>query len=428
MIGADTFNLKYNAENQLVEVKKNSVVMATFAYDGDGRQVKATVNGVTTLYIGGHYEVKGNEVSKYYFAGAARIAMRRVVIPQSMTLEYLLSDHLGSTSITTDAAGLKTSELRYKPWGEVRYSWIKPDLNTTPAYEMTKYTFTGQRSEVDSFGLMFYNARWYDGATGRFAQADSIVPNLFNSQSLDRYGYVLNNPVKYSDPSGHRVSCEVGEDCKQAQRLSRFSGARYWKALIKDEFGIAMSEESDANNLNPKAWNVENLMTIYYSLGKINAALNSALRSLVAGATFKWGEHDPQGGTSTYHGLTYGTTITFYTLGNSDIRQQNIFHEFGHLMDNTPGMVNDFSRDEDINNPDFIDINGKLGRSAFVDPDNDMIQHPMSINGDDRINAQEEHWADIFANYVAGNINLASSSGSAMNTFVKRALAPYIAP
>ncbi len=220
MIGADTFNLKYNAENQLVEVKKNSVVMTAFVYDGDGRQVKATVNGVTTLYVGGHYEIKGNEVSKYYFAGAGRIAMRRYVIPQTMTLNYLLSDHLGSTSLVTDNTGTLVSEARYKPCplagmlreGEVRYSWIKPDLNTTPAYELTKYTFTGQRSEVDSFGLMFYNARWYDGAIGRFAQADSIVPNQYNSQSLDRYGYVLNNPLRYTYPSGHR--CAPEDDCE----------------------------------------------------------------------------------------------------------------------------------------------------------------------------------------------------------------------
>ncbi len=69
VIGADTFNLKYKAENQLVEVKKNSVVMTTFVYDGDGRQVKATVDNIITLYVGTHYEVKnpgtGQEITKY---------------------------------------------------------------------------------------------------------------------------------------------------------------------------------------------------------------------------------------------------------------------------------------------------------------------------------------------------------------------------
>ena len=48
---------------------------------------------------------------------------------------------------------------------------------------------------------MFYNARWYDPALGRFAQADSIVPP--GVQGLDRYSYTNNNPVRYTDPSGH---------------------------------------------------------------------------------------------------------------------------------------------------------------------------------------------------------------------------------
>jgi len=60
--------------------------------------------------------------------------------------------------------------------GEVRYSWTDQSLNTTPAYELTKYTFMGQYSYMDDpstisvtegFGLMYYNARWYDPALGR---------------------------------------------------------------------------------------------------------------------------------------------------------------------------------------------------------------------------------------------------------------------
>jgi RHS repeat-associated protein len=200
VIGADTFNLKYNAENQLVEVKKNSVVMATFAYDGDGRQVKATVNGVTTLYVGGHYEVKGNEISKYYFAGAARIAMRRYVIPQSMTLEYLLSDHLGSTSLVTDSAGALVSEARYKPWGEVRYTKDNAPLPTL-------YTYTGQRS--DSYiNLLWYGSRYFDATLGRFISPDTIVPLATQgTQALDRYAYANNNAVRYNDPTGHCILC-----------------------------------------------------------------------------------------------------------------------------------------------------------------------------------------------------------------------------
>ena len=58
---------------------------------------------------------------------------------------------------------------------------------------------------------MFYNARWYDPALGRFAQADSIVPP--GVQGLDRYAYVRNNPIIYIDPSGHDTQCPADGDC-----------------------------------------------------------------------------------------------------------------------------------------------------------------------------------------------------------------------
>jgi hypothetical protein len=55
-------------------------------------------------------------------------------------------------------------------------------------------------------------ARWYDQSIGRFVQPDTIIPNLYNPQNLNRYAYALNNPVKYRDPSGH-ASCEDA-DCE----------------------------------------------------------------------------------------------------------------------------------------------------------------------------------------------------------------------
>ncbi|MBI4761332.1 MAG: RHS repeat-associated core domain-containing protein [Chloroflexota bacterium] len=104
---------------------------------------------------------------------------------------------------------------------EVRYAWTA-SLSTSPAYELTKYTYTGQYSHMDDpatagvtegFGLMFYNARWlrsvpvtkwrgYDPSLGRFAQADTIVPG--GVQGLDKYAYVNNTPTRFTDPSGHR--------------------------------------------------------------------------------------------------------------------------------------------------------------------------------------------------------------------------------
>ncbi len=184
----DTYTLTYDAENRLVEVYLNGLSVAEFVYDGDGNRVEGTMDGVTTVYVGNHYEQSDGTVRKYYYAGGQRVAMR-----ENGTLYYLIGDHLGSTSITANADGGKQAELRYKAYGESRYAW-----GDTP----TSFRFTGQR-EDDTIGLYFYNARYYDPLLGRFIQADTIVPNPGNPQDLNRYSYVRNNPLRFTDPSGH---------------------------------------------------------------------------------------------------------------------------------------------------------------------------------------------------------------------------------
>ena len=130
---------------------------------------------------------------------------------QGDDLHYLLSDHLGSTSLTTDASGDVVSEMRYTAWGGVRY-----ESGTTP----TEYTYTGQYSNVPDFGLMYYNARWYDPYLNRFAQADTVIPGAGDSQAWDRYTYANNSPLKYTDPSGHRPDdgCRV-EGCHTTPKI-----------------------------------------------------------------------------------------------------------------------------------------------------------------------------------------------------------------
>jgi len=174
-----------------------SGINASYVYDGGacpersrrGKRVKATVGGVTTVYIGNIYERdNGTTVRKYYYAGTVRVALRT-----GGQTYYLLNDHLTSTAITTNASGARLTELRYYAYGGTRYD---------AGGQMTIYRYTGQRVETGT-GLYDYGARWYDPAIGRFLAPDSIVPNPGDSQSLNRYMYVLDNPLKYSDPSGH---------------------------------------------------------------------------------------------------------------------------------------------------------------------------------------------------------------------------------
>ena len=128
------------------------------------------------------------QVTKYYTFAGQRIAMR-----QAGVVYYIHTDHLGSVSVVSDGSGALLAAQLYYPYGEVRWR-----AGTLP----TDFTFTGQRAEA-SIGLLDYRARYYDPALGRFVSADTLVPEPGNPQDLNRYAYVRNNPLRYTDPSGH---------------------------------------------------------------------------------------------------------------------------------------------------------------------------------------------------------------------------------
>jgi RHS repeat-associated protein len=199
IVGSDTYNLSYDAENRLVEVKKNNNTVATFTYDGDGQCVISTIGTTTTGFVGDHTEWKvgaASQPTRYYNAGGMRLATRLDGV-----MYYPLTDHLGSTGMTTDASGNQVAEIRYKAWGESRYTY---------GTQQTKHTYTGQYSNVSDFGLMYYNARWYDPLLSRFSSADTMVPQPGNPQDWDRYGYINNNPVNGTDPTGHFANIFIG--------------------------------------------------------------------------------------------------------------------------------------------------------------------------------------------------------------------------
>jgi len=90
------------------------------------------------------------------------------------------------------SGGALDSSITYLPFGTTRAGSVNTDKK-----------FTGQR--LDGTGLYYYGARYYDPVIGRFISADTLVQNPANPQSLNRYSYVANNPLKYTDPSGHYV-------------------------------------------------------------------------------------------------------------------------------------------------------------------------------------------------------------------------------
>jgi RHS repeat-associated protein len=195
-----TYTLVYDAENRLVQIKRGNKILATYTYDGEGNRVKTQLPNSYTVYVGNYFEWTGSipSMKSYYYAGEQRVAMRLGII----THYFLLTDHLGSTAITTTSSGGYYSELRYMPWGGERYS----SSTTTP----TSYRYTGQREA--EIGLYFYGARYYDPTLGRFISPDSIITRTEISLSWDRYAYSLNAPSRYVDPTGHSVRDSIWTD------------------------------------------------------------------------------------------------------------------------------------------------------------------------------------------------------------------------
>ena len=89
---------------------------------------------------------------------------------------------------------------------------------------LTTKRFTGQYHESSlpgGEGLSYYNARWYDPKLGRFLSADTIVPGPANPQAFNRYSYVFNNPLRFTDPTGHDPCDNGSRTCNSLNGGSR---------------------------------------------------------------------------------------------------------------------------------------------------------------------------------------------------------------
>lgn len=201
--GADTFTydangnmlsgagrtFTYDPENRPLSISTNQGV-TDFVYNSDGMRVIKTTGAATTTYVGKFYECTDGQCTKYILAGDQRIARRAV---GSNEVLYYHADHLGSGSVVTNSAAARVLHLSYYPFGKTRLQEGSVDI---------PHKYTGQELD-DSTDLYYYGARYYDPVLGRFIQADRLVPNFADPQSLNRYTYARGNPVLYTDPEGN---------------------------------------------------------------------------------------------------------------------------------------------------------------------------------------------------------------------------------
>jgi len=141
-----------------------------------------------------------SRLTKHIFAGANRVCSvnSQTGTQANPQTYYYHSDHLGSSNVITDQTGQQIQYCEYTPYGTLARNELANPLTGTPV----NHYFTGK--ELDNTGLYFYAWRYYDPTLGRFIQPDTIIPNPFNPQEFNRYSYCNNNPLNYTDPSGHR--------------------------------------------------------------------------------------------------------------------------------------------------------------------------------------------------------------------------------
>jgi RHS repeat-associated protein len=192
------------------------VVTAQFTYDANDHRVRfQSDDGADVFDIGDFYQERrqGNEITHRYrvWAGGREVAQVTRVeqngVLGGQVTKYLHGDGIGSTDTITDAAAV-VERIRYDSYGAVTQGSLSGAAVTSG--------FTGQRHD-ESLDLIDMKGRLYDPKLGRFISADPFVPQPHSSQSFNRYSYVLNNPFRYTDPSGFGPEGEPEMDCHEGE-------------------------------------------------------------------------------------------------------------------------------------------------------------------------------------------------------------------
>jgi RHS repeat-associated protein len=184
--------LTYDAENRVTN-SANGGSAGAYAFDGNSLRVQKTVSGATTVYV-----FSGSKVIAEYASGAPTSSPTREYIYSGSALlakiegsatRYYHPDHL-SNRVTTDATGIAIEQMGHFSFGE---NWYDNGAE--------KWKFTSYERDAES-GNDYALMRTSVNRLGRFSSPDPLAGSIFDPQSLNRYAYVLNNPILLIDPFG----------------------------------------------------------------------------------------------------------------------------------------------------------------------------------------------------------------------------------
>jgi RHS repeat-associated protein len=212
MTSRDGAAIAWSADNLPVSIAGDGGNNSQFSYVPDGRRWRQVArNGAateTTIYAGGLFEKVtsgGSTTWRHYVpAPGGTVVQLRYSDGSAPATRLLTLDHAGSTDRVLDAAGNVIVTEGFAAFGDRRRptgTGIPTAADLAKIAAVTRDGYTGHEM-LDNLGLIHMNGRVYDPGLGRFLSADPYVTLPYDGQGLNRYAYVLNNPLAFTDPSG----------------------------------------------------------------------------------------------------------------------------------------------------------------------------------------------------------------------------------
>ncbi len=200
---------EYDFDGRLIRIVQEldgpsplTVLDAQYAYDGLGRRVSKSVNGVMTRYVydGPNLLFELNSagtIVRRYTMGLGIDRPLAISDAGGSQTWFYHADRLASVVALTDQVGAVAEEYVYDAYGAI--------LSQSGSAGLQPLTYTAREFDAEA-GLYYYRNRYYDPAVGRFITED---PLELESGDANYYAYVNNNPVNFTDPTGLNAACQA---------------------------------------------------------------------------------------------------------------------------------------------------------------------------------------------------------------------------
>jgi RHS repeat-associated protein len=225
---------------------------AIYEYDYTGQRIKSSNGTYVDIYPTKWYNINTvGKISKHIFAGSS---MAATVETTSTTQVYTHhADHLSGQGATTSTSGSIVEILDYFPFGTTRF-----DDKVGSFSEQRK--FAGLEHDVNT-GLYYANARYYNPATGRFASQDAVFLQmgdreriaglvgdeslmqriLVDPQQLNSYSYARNNPITYTDKTGHAIETVADVISLALSTRDFYQNKTFWNGVFVGLDGLGLA-------------------------------------------------------------------------------------------------------------------------------------------------------------------------------------------